>query len=155
MLASLDRERCLALDLARSCGALALSYQTGGLLATRDKPGDEGPVTATPGGFDRADRLIVTLASLVERETGPPGPDLPWLPLQRWFEQLAMSDGLPRLPEVEDCRRRLRTGEALVQVLFDPGSGRQLALWLDTRQPLRLRAARISSRRRCPGDAAC
>lgn len=70
----------------------------------------------------------------------PPGPDLPWLPLQRWFEQLAMSDGLPRLPEVEDCRRRLRTGEALVQVLFDPGSGRQLALWLDTRQPLRLRA---------------
>ena len=45
MLASLDRERCLALDLARSCGALALSYQTGGLLATRDKPGDEGPVT--------------------------------------------------------------------------------------------------------------
>ncbi|MBK7829500.1 3'(2'),5'-bisphosphate nucleotidase CysQ [Nannocystis sp.] len=45
MLASLDRERSLALDLARSCGALALSYQTGGLLATRDKPNDEGPVT--------------------------------------------------------------------------------------------------------------
>jgi 3'(2'), 5'-bisphosphate nucleotidase len=45
MLASLDRERSLALDLARSCGALALSYQTGGQLGTRDKPGDEGPVT--------------------------------------------------------------------------------------------------------------
>jgi 3'-phosphoadenosine 5'-phosphosulfate (PAPS) 3'-phosphatase len=42
---SLDRELSLALDLARSCGALALSYQTGGLLATRDKPNDEGPVT--------------------------------------------------------------------------------------------------------------
>lgn len=45
MLANLDRERSLALDLARSCGALALSYQTGGLLATRDKPDGEGPVT--------------------------------------------------------------------------------------------------------------
>lgn len=42
---SLDRELGLALDLARSCGALALSYQTGGLLDTRDKPNDEGPVT--------------------------------------------------------------------------------------------------------------
>jgi 3'(2'), 5'-bisphosphate nucleotidase len=41
----LDRELSLALELARSCGALALSYQTGGLLATRDKPNDEGPVT--------------------------------------------------------------------------------------------------------------
>ncbi len=45
MTAGLDRELSLALDLARSCGALALSYQTGGLLATRDKPNDEGPVT--------------------------------------------------------------------------------------------------------------
>ena len=45
MPASLDRELALALDLARSCGALALSYQTGGLLDTRDKPDDEGPVT--------------------------------------------------------------------------------------------------------------
>jgi len=45
MPASLDRELALALDLARSCGALALSYQTGGLLATREKANDEGPVT--------------------------------------------------------------------------------------------------------------
>lgn len=43
--ASLDRELGLALDLARTCGALALSYQTGGLLATREKANDEGPVT--------------------------------------------------------------------------------------------------------------
>ena len=45
MSASLERELSLALDLARSCGALALSYQTGGLLATREKANDEGPVT--------------------------------------------------------------------------------------------------------------
>jgi len=42
---ALDRELSLALDLARSCGALALSLQTAGALETRDKPGDEGPVT--------------------------------------------------------------------------------------------------------------
>ena len=45
MSARLDHELSLALDLARSCGALALSYQTGGLLATREKANDEGPVT--------------------------------------------------------------------------------------------------------------
>ncbi len=45
MSVGLDRELSLALDLARSCGALALSYQTGGQLATREKPDDEGPVT--------------------------------------------------------------------------------------------------------------
>ena len=45
MSANLDRELSLALDLARACGALALSYQTGGLLATREKANDEGPVT--------------------------------------------------------------------------------------------------------------
>lgn len=45
MSANLERELSLALDLARSCGALALSYQTGGLLATREKDNDEGPVT--------------------------------------------------------------------------------------------------------------
>jgi 3'-phosphoadenosine 5'-phosphosulfate (PAPS) 3'-phosphatase len=40
----LDREQALALALARECGTLALSYQTGD-LETRDKPGDAGPVT--------------------------------------------------------------------------------------------------------------
>lgn len=41
----LDRELGLALDLARSCGAHALAIQRTGLLETRDKPDDEGPVT--------------------------------------------------------------------------------------------------------------
>lgn len=40
----LDHEQALALALARECGALALSYQSGD-LETRDKPGDAGPVT--------------------------------------------------------------------------------------------------------------
>ncbi|MBL9100129.1 MAG: 3'(2'),5'-bisphosphate nucleotidase CysQ [Myxococcales bacterium] len=40
----LDRERDLALALARECGALALSYQTGD-LQTREKPDHAGPVT--------------------------------------------------------------------------------------------------------------
>ena len=78
--------------------------------------------------------------ALLNTKALPPGPGLFWPPLQGWFGRLDAPGGLPRLPEVETCRRRLRTGEALVQVLFDPGSGRQLALWLDTRQPLRLRA---------------
>jgi 3'(2'), 5'-bisphosphate nucleotidase len=41
----LESERTLALALARECGALALSYQRGGQLDTRDKPDNEGPVT--------------------------------------------------------------------------------------------------------------
>lgn len=40
----LDREQALALALARECGALALSYQTGD-LETREKPDQAGPVT--------------------------------------------------------------------------------------------------------------
>lgn len=43
----LDVELRTALALARQCGAIALSYQTGGAEAmqTRDKPDDAGPVT--------------------------------------------------------------------------------------------------------------
>src|SRR5262245_20253559 len=40
----LDREQALAIALARECGALALSYQTGD-LQTHDKPDGAGPVT--------------------------------------------------------------------------------------------------------------
>ena len=40
----LDREQHLALALARECGALALTYQTGE-LDTREKPDEAGPVT--------------------------------------------------------------------------------------------------------------
>lgn len=44
---TLERELLRALELARECGRIALAYQTGGAAAmeTRDKPGDEGPVT--------------------------------------------------------------------------------------------------------------
>ncbi len=44
---NLERELLQALELARECGRIALAYQTGGTAAmeTRDKPGDEGPVT--------------------------------------------------------------------------------------------------------------
>ena len=45
MHADLDQELGLALDLARRCGALALSIQTGGDMRTRDKADDQGPVT--------------------------------------------------------------------------------------------------------------
>lgn len=43
----LDVELQTALGLARDCGAIALSYQTGGeqAMQTRDKPDDAGPVT--------------------------------------------------------------------------------------------------------------
>ena len=43
----LDVELRMAIILARKCGAIALSYQTGGAEAmqTRDKPDDAGPVT--------------------------------------------------------------------------------------------------------------
>lgn len=44
---NLDAELSAAVALARECGVVALTYQTGGASAmeTRDKPDDEGPVT--------------------------------------------------------------------------------------------------------------
>ncbi len=45
MTISLDRELSVAVELARTCGVLALEHQRGGNLDTRDKPDGQGPVT--------------------------------------------------------------------------------------------------------------
>lgn len=57
----LDREQALALSLARECGELALSYQSGD-LDTRDKPNDAGPVTRADTEVNT--RIVAALRSV-------------------------------------------------------------------------------------------
>nr|MBK7063897.1 endolytic transglycosylase MltG [Deltaproteobacteria bacterium] len=64
-------ERMVA-ELSRHLREVKASHPDGVLRAASLSGSDEGPASPSPGGFDRADRLIVTLASLVERETGSP-----------------------------------------------------------------------------------
>jgi Uncharacterized protein conserved in bacteria len=66
-----------------------------------------------------------------------PHPGAVWPPLSVWLE--CMEATIPAPPSVEECRRRLRTGEALVQLVFDPGTGALCALWLVQGQPLKWR----------------
>jgi 3'-phosphoadenosine 5'-phosphosulfate (PAPS) 3'-phosphatase len=69
----LDREQALAVALARECGALALSYQTGE-LDTHDKPDNAGPVTRAD--TDVNTRIVAALRAafpdddLVAEESG-------------------------------------------------------------------------------------
>ena len=87
-------ERMVA-EFSRRLRDLKARHPEGVLRAASLASTDEGPVTAAPGGFDRADRLIVTLASMVERETGSPG-DRAHIASVFW-NRLRLPDFRPRL----------------------------------------------------------
>jgi 3'-phosphoadenosine 5'-phosphosulfate (PAPS) 3'-phosphatase len=61
VMAALEQELQVALDLVRRCGPLALGIQSGGResLATEDKPDDQGPVTRADLAVER--EILATL----------------------------------------------------------------------------------------------
>lgn len=92
--AGLVVERMVA-EFSRRLRDLKSRHPEGVLRAASLASGDEGPAPPAPGGFDRADRLIVTLASLVERETGSPD-DRAHIASVFW-NRLRLPDFRPRL----------------------------------------------------------
>ncbi|MGH8474406.1 MAG: CHAT domain-containing protein [Methylococcales bacterium] len=53
--------------------------------------------------------------------------------LHAWLAGIEEYRFVPKKPACEDCRSKLKNGEALVQPFFDPDSGRLRALWLDAK----------------------
>lgn len=90
---------------------------------------DGSPSAPPPGGFDRADRVIVTLASLVERETGSPD-DRAHIASVFW-NRLRLPDFRPRLLQsdptvVYGCVAMAARGTALASCDHGDGGTRRI-----------------------------